>query len=125
MIKVLLLVLSILWICAGAGMVIYTGRTRTLFNKLVSADHIKWWAVLPLGIGLILVVGAFGSPGVFWLALVIGLLALLKGVYLLAGPSNHIQALTAWWRDQVSDETVRLFGLVTLLLGGAILSFLI
>jgi hypothetical protein len=125
MIKALLLALSILWIRAGAGMVIYTDRTKTLFNKLVSAEHIKWWAVLPLGLGLILVIGAFRSPGVFWLALVIGLLAVLKGGYLLVGPSNHIHALTVWWREQVSDETVRLFGLVTLLLGGAILSLLI
>jgi uncharacterized protein YjeT (DUF2065 family) len=54
----------------------------------------------------------------------LGLLALLKGVYLIIGPSAQTIKLVEWWFEKASDRTIRLSGLIIFFLGSAIFSSL-
>ncbi|MGD8228565.1 MAG: hypothetical protein PVI20_12360 [Desulfobacteraceae bacterium] len=119
-----LYVLAILWIAIGTFLVLYTEGTQEVLKKLFFTDHFRWWAALPLILGILLVVGAFSHKGMFWLVLVLGVLGILKGVFLIFGPSNRIKGLLDWWFHKASERTIRLSGLISVILGTAILSYL-
>ena len=121
---VALYIISVLWIALGAFLIIDTKRSRELLKQLFFRKNIKFLGILPLIFGLILVVGAFYYSKLFWLALIVGLLAILKGIYLFIGRSSQIEGLLEWWFLRAADETIRLFGLITFILGSALLSYL-
>lgn len=119
-----LYIISVFWIAMGTFLIIDTKRSRELLKKLFFRKNIKLWGILPLIFGLILVVGAFYYSKLFWLAFIVGLLAILKGIYLFIGRSSQIEGLLEWWFLRAADETIRLFGLITFILGSALLSYL-
>ncbi len=121
---VLLYIISIIWIAAGVFLIIYTDRYREFSKKVFPTDKLKVWAVVPLFFGVVLVLGAFFEKDVFWLAFILGLLALLKGVYLIAGPSAQAKKLVEWWFEKASDRILRLSGLIIFFLGSAIFTSL-
>ena len=123
--RVALYVISILWIVLGTLLIIYTESTKGFLKKLFYTEHIRLLAILPVLFGLILGIGAFYIKEMFWLAITLGIMAIIKGVYLFIGPSHQIKRLFEWWFNRAEDRTIRLFGLITYTLGGAILSFLI
>jgi len=94
-------------------------------KKLFFKVNLRWIAILPIVFGLILIEGAFYYREMFYLSLVIGILGLIKGSYLVFGPSTQIKSINEWWFNQASEGTIRLFGLITFILGSAILSHLI
>ena len=121
---VLLYIISVIWIAAGVFLIIYTDRYREFSKKVFPTDKLKVWAVVPLFFGVVLVLGAFFEKDVFWLAFILGLLALLKGVYLIAGPSAQAKKLVDWWFEKASDRIIRLSGLIIFFLGSAIFTSL-
>lgn len=123
--SVVLFIISVLWIALGVFLILYTGRTREFLKKVFFRDHVRWLAVFPFIFGLILVVGAFYQRGMFWLAFSLGVLAIIKGVYLAIGSSTQIKALQDWWYNRAGDGTIRLFGLISFILGCALLSYVI
>jgi uncharacterized protein YjeT (DUF2065 family) len=120
----LLYIISVIWIAAGVFLIIYTDRYREFSKKVFPTDKLKVWAVVPLFFGVVLVLGAFFEKDVFWLAFILGLLALLKGVYLIAGPSAQAKKLVEWWFEKASDRIIRLSGLIIFFLGSAIFTSL-
>jgi hypothetical protein len=119
-----LYVISILWIVAGVFFVIYTDGTREFYKKLFLRDSVKWMAVIPFIFGVVLVLGAFYDERVFWLAIILGILALAKGVYIFFAPSSQIKGLLEWLFNRAGGGTIRLFGLIIFILGCAMLSYL-
>ena len=120
----LLYFISLVWIAAGVFLILYTERYKEFSKNAFSTEKIKAWAIVPLFFGVVLVVGAFFHRGTFGVAFILGLLALLKGVYLIAGPSAQTKKLLEWWSEKASDRTIRLFGLILFFLGTALFSAL-
>ena len=121
----ILFVISILWIAVGTSLIIYTGWTRRLWSKILERDNFKWLAILPGVFGLILITSAFYYAKAFWLALILGILALLKGLYLIIGPSHQLKALFNWWVHKAGDGTMRLYGMITFILGSVLLAYIL
>jgi uncharacterized protein YjeT (DUF2065 family) len=80
-------------------------------------------AALSLIFGILLVVGVFSHKEMFWLVFVLGVLGILKGVFLIIGPSAQIKELVDWWFHKASERTIRLNGLISVILGRAILPY--
>jgi hypothetical protein len=74
---------------------------------------------------LIFFVGAFMVHEVFWIALVLGLLAIAKGAYFAFGPLPQIRSLLEWWFDRASEITIRLWGLIAFTFGVTLVSWLL
>ena len=108
----------------GTFLVLYTEATQEVLKKLFFTDHFRWVAALPLIFGILLVVGAFFHKEMFWLIFVLGVLGILEGLFLIIGPSGQIKELIDWWFHKASDRTIRLSGLISVILGTAILSYL-
>ena len=118
-----LYVLAFFWIAAGTSFILYTEESRRFLRNSMGEMKPKSLAFIPMVVGLILIISAWAS-GAFWFILILGLLAIGKGVYLLFGPPAQIDALFDWWFKSAQDRTYRLWGLIMVLLGMVILSWL-
>lgn len=112
-----LYVVAILWIVIGTFLIVYTERIMEVLKKLLFMERIRLLAILPVIFGIILIVGAFAYSQIFWLSLILGLLSLIKGVYLVIGPLPQIKALINWWCNTASATIIRLCGLIIFALG--------
>ena len=121
----ILFIVSVLWIAAGTVMIIYTQGTRAFWIRMLDRYNHRWLAVVPTSFGIILVVSGFYYPAMFWLAFVLGVLALAKGFFLIFGPSRQVKTLFDWWLNKVGEGTLRLYGLFIFILGSVLLSYLL
>ena len=78
------------------------------------------WALLPLGLGLLLLWAAPASRAPRFIQ-VLGGLGVLKGAYLLIAPAGQLAGVVRWWH-QLPPAGHRWWGLASLLLGAAILA---
>ena len=88
--RVFLLILSLLWVALGATVVLYANQVRGLLREFVLGINSRLLAFLAFLVGLMFFVGAFMVHEVFWIALVLGLLAIAKGAYFAFGPLQQI-----------------------------------
>lgn len=123
--RIFLIIFSLLWVALGVSIVLYTNQARSFLKELVLGVNIRLWAFLALVVGALFLCGAFIVKEVFWIALVLGLLAMAKGAYLALGPLPQIQSLLEWWFDGASETTIRLWGLVAFTLGVMLFSWLL
>ena len=117
---VALYIIAILWIAVGVSLILYTEKTMGIMKKLFFIENVRVLAAIPLLFGMVLVSGSFFYKKIFWLSLVLGLLALLKAVYLSLGPSSQIKSLMGWWSNSASSSMIRLWGLIAFILGVAL-----
>ena len=117
-----LYIVAIFWIAIGVFLILYTERAMELSKKILLIKKIRLLAILPIVFGVILSVGAFLNTKIFWLCFILGLLSLLKGVYFLVGPISQIKAIFEWWLTKASSVIIRLYALIILVIGIAIMS---
>lgn len=122
--KVLLYVIALLWIASGTFAVVFTEKAREVFKRIFLTEKVKLLSALPFVFGVVLIIGAFWNKEIFWFVLILGLLAISKGVYLYTAPPDQSKALMDWWFFKARPETVRLMGLVLFVLGIALFSYL-
>jgi len=78
------------------------------------------WAPVTLGLTLLILWAAPASRYPLFI-LFLGALSALKVVYLLLMPRSQLEDVLTWWRE-MPDLTCRLWGLVTLAMGAAVLA---
>ena len=121
--KWFLYLFSIAFLSAGSILILYTAEYRRWLQNLVTDTPPKVLAALPAGIGLLLIIAAFGSrhPSVI---IILGILALLKGALIFFNPSGVYDQIKDWIFDTASDQTLRLFGIIVIVLGTAMVSWI-
>ena len=123
--RIVIYVISILWIALGTLLILYTNRFREVLKKVIFTDKVRFLAGAPLIFGIALVIGAFYFREMFLLAFILGLLAIIKGIFLAVGPPARIKEILDWWFNRAGEGTVRLFGMIIFILGCALLSYLV
>ena len=118
------LLISFIWIILGTLLIIYTSKSIQVLQKVFYTDKVKLLAIIPTVFGIILVIGSFYQQEMLWLAFILGLISLLKGVYLFISPKSRIKKNLDWWFNRAGDVTFRFFGLVIFTLGITLLSYL-
>lgn len=121
--KLFLYLFSITFLSAGCTLILYTTEYRRWFQNFVTNTPPKFLAALPAGIGLLLIISAFSSkyPAVI---IILGILALLKGALVFLNPNNMFDQIKAWMFDTASDQTLRLFGIIAVVVGTAMVSWI-
>jgi len=117
-----LYIVAILWIAIGVFILLYTEKTMNIFKKLFHTEKVRVLSILPILFGIVLIIGAFVCTQVFFLSLILGMLALLKGLYLIMGPMSQIKRLMDWWFNKATTSFIRLCGLIIFVLGITLLS---
>lgn len=123
--KFLIFLIALVWISMGSFLILYTPETREWYRGLIARVNPRHLAAGPFLVGFVLLVGAFSGGHFFALIFVLGLLALAKGAFLALAPLGKIRVLTDWWLDQASERTLRLWGIVVLVIGISLFSYLL
>ena len=119
-----LYLLSAAWISIGSCAILYTAETRNTFKSLLTHTNRKMLSALPFGAGILLIISA--SASIYpWLIGFFGLIGILKGGLIFVNPNGLYDKMVLWYLESVSDQGNRLFGIVTVILGTAVLSWII
>ena len=115
--------MSIYFIILGVTFILYTDWIKKLLKRMLRGFNFRWFFPLPLIIGVLFILcrDLTHHPK---LILVLGILILGKGIYILLSPKKHIDTIMNWWIYKVPDITYRFWGLVFLILGIALFSWL-
>ena len=121
--KLFLYLISLLWIGAGAGYILYTQKFREVYGNLIKGANEKLIAGLAVLFGIIFI---FGAPLTRHSGFIVflGMIALAKGVFIFFDPKGYWQKIKNWLVDEASDQTFRLFGIIALVLGTALFSWI-
>jgi hypothetical protein len=119
-----LYLISVAWVSIGSWAILYTGDTRSTMQRVLSALNRKVLSVMPLAFGVLMIVAASDSIHP-WLVRILGLLGLAKGVFVLANPMSLYEKSIQWCLESVSDQGYRLTGIIAIILGTAVLSWII
>jgi len=122
--NVFLYAMSLLFIAVGCCTILYTNETRNFLKRLFSQLDRKLLSVFEAILGILLLVSATASHH-SWFIRLIGLLAVIEGGVILLIPKNLYDELINWYVNSLSDQTYRLFGILSLILGTAMLSWIL
>jgi len=118
-----LYVVSILFVVLGAVLVLYTDWIRKSMKSGLGKKNTRLLGLIPLVFGILMVISAAWSE-VFWLILIIGVIILAGGAYLLFGSKEKLDTAITWWLGKASDRSYRFWGLILIILGIALLSWI-
>lgn len=121
--KWILYLFSVTMLSAGCTLILYTAEYRRWFQNFVTNTPPKILAALPAGIGLLLMISAFSSkyPAVI---IILGILAIFKGALVFLNPSKLFDQIKDWMFNQAGDQTLRLFGIIAVVVGTAMVSWI-
>ena len=113
---------SFFLVAGGAFFVLYTQDSRRYFTEILEGGSQKLVAVASAVVGVLLMVSASHSR-MFAFVIFIGILALAKGAIIWFNPKGLYEKLRDWFVNQASDQTFRLFGIIWLIIGTAMFSW--
>jgi uncharacterized protein YjeT (DUF2065 family) len=119
----ILYIISLLWIGAGSCLILYTQQSRVFLKKALRGVGLKLLSIIPITIGALLIAAAYYSTA-FWTIVVLGILAIGKGCFFIFNPGKAADKIMRWFLDAVSDNMYRLAGIIALILGTALLSWI-
>jgi len=122
--KWFLYAISLIWIAIGCCIILYTHETKKVVRNLIKTVDQKILSILPFIAGILFLFSTSASRNP-WFIRLIGLMGIIKGVFIFLNPKNIHGELTDWYLNSLSDQTHRLFGIIALILGTAILSWIL
>jgi hypothetical protein len=120
----ILFVVAIFWIALGTWANLYPVQVHGRLRSFVEGITPRLAAVVALVVGAGLVMAApASSQGVGFVRL-LGFVAMAKAIVFVLLPQERYQRLLNWWFAPVREQSWRVWGLVILVLGVALLSWL-
>ena len=121
--KGFLYVASFFCIAMGCCTILYTDETRKFVKSIFNEIDRKFISAFELIIGILLLISATASRQA-WFIRLIGLMAIIEGGVIFLIPKNLYDELMDWYLNSASNQTYRLFGILSLVFGTAILSWI-
>jgi uncharacterized protein YjeT (DUF2065 family) len=121
--KWFLLAVSILFIAIGCCTILYTNETRNVLKNIFNKIDRKIISVFEVIMGVLLLFSATASHH-SWFIRLIGFVAVIEGGIIFFIPKNLYDELIDWYLNSASDQTYRLFGIISIILGAAVLSWI-
>ena len=122
--KGFLYVISFFCIAMGCCTILYTDETRRFVKSIFKEIDRRFISAFELIMGILLLISATASRQ-SWFIRLFGLMAIIEGAVIFLIPKNLYDELMDWYFNSASDQTYRLFGILSLILGTAILSWII
>jgi uncharacterized protein YjeT (DUF2065 family) len=120
--KYVIYLLGFAWIAAGTFAILYTDDYKAYFQGLLTRLNRIWLALIPAVAGLLLLLSASSTTHRGFIAFV-GVLGIAKGVLIYFNPGNLLEIAKRWMND-LSDQGYRLVGIVALILGTVVVSWI-
>ena len=122
--KWFLYAISVIWIVAGCCSILYTRQSKNVVRNLVESMEQKFLATLPFIAGLLFLFSASASRHP-WVIRLFGLIGIIKGVFIFVNPKGLYDKSIDWYLDSLTDQTHRFYGIIAIILGTAVLSWII
>ena len=122
--KWFLFAVSLAWIVVGSCSILYTDEFRQSMRQMFEEMDRRVLAVLPFMAGLLFLWAAPASRNA-WFIRLLGITAMIKGGFIFANPNNLYEKITDWYLNSASDQTYRFYGIMALILGTAVLSWIL
>ena len=116
-----LYVVAILFIAKGSFLVLHTERALEITEMFIQKGSHRIWGIAGAAFGVLLSVASFWS-GVVWFLFLLGLMFMGIGLFLFLGEEAKVQPLLRAW-SSMSPSGLRLWGLILVVTGTAILSW--
>jgi uncharacterized protein YjeT (DUF2065 family) len=123
-VKIFLYAISFFCIAVGSCTILYTRETRHFVKRFFNEVNRKILSVFEAAMGVLLLVSAAGSHHP-WFIRFIGFLAIVEGAAIFLLPKYLYDELIKWYTDSASDQTYRLFGILSLIFGSAMLTWVL
>lgn len=120
--KIIVYLLGFLWIAAGAVAILYTDDYRAYVKGLMTRMNRMILAIIPAVFGLLLLLAASSTTHGWFIGL-IGILGIVKGVLIYFNPGGVFE-ISKNWLETLSDQGYRLVGIIALVLGTVVISWI-
>lgn len=120
--KVIIYLLGFLWIAAGSFAILYTDDYKAYLKGVMNRLDRRLLAIVPAVFGLLLLLAA-SSTTHGWVIGLIGILGIAKGVIIYLNPGGLFER-SGTWLDTLSDQGYRLMGIIALVLGTVVISWI-
>ncbi|MDL2122054.1 MAG: hypothetical protein LWX51_03005 [Deltaproteobacteria bacterium] len=121
--KWFLYLISFSWIASGSCLILYTIQCRELLNNVLTKSYEKIIAASAIIIGLLLIISAFQAQG-FWFIVFLGIIAICKGFFVIFNPKKSFDNIRNWYLNTASDQTYRLFGIILIVIGTVMITWI-
>ena len=122
--KWFLYAISIFFIAIGCCTILYTNESRKFVRSLFNEIDRKIISAFEALMGILILLSASSSHH-SWFIRSIGLLAVIEGVVILLIPKDWYDQYIDWYVNSLSDQTYRLSGIFSIILGTAVLSWIL
>ena len=120
--KFIVYLLGFLWIAAGAIAILYTDDYKGFLKGLLTRLDRIYLAMIPAIFGLLLLFAASSTTHSRFISL-IGVLGIVKGVLIYFNPGGLFET-SKNWLDTLSSQGYRLVGIIALVLGTVVISWI-
>ncbi|MBW2575654.1 MAG: hypothetical protein JRC88_09230 [Deltaproteobacteria bacterium] len=122
--KWFLYAISLIWISIGCCFILYTNETKNIIRSLIKTIDHKIISFLPFIFGVLFLFAASASRNP-WLIRLIGFMGITKGLFIFINPKGFYDKLSDWYLNSLSDQTHRFYGIFAIILGTAVLSWIL
>lgn len=122
--KWFLYAISLVYISIGCSSILYTNETKNIVKSIFSNIDQKILSVLPFVLGILFILSA-PATRIPWLFRAIGLMAVIEGVVFFLISEDLYDKFMDWYLNSLSDQTYRLSGILSIILGTAFLSWIL
>lgn len=114
--------IGFLWIAAGVLAILYTDDYKAFLHGLLRrVDRV--WLAMAAAVGGLLLLFAASSTTHGWFVGVLGVLGIVKGALIYFNPGGLFEAGRDWM-DTISNPGHRLVGILAIVLGTAVISWI-
>jgi len=114
---------SIILIGGGTCFVLYTERSRNILKKMFEGVDARILSILPVAFGVLLIFSAYKSEA-FLFFFILGILGIIKGLLFIFNPKKIVDSLLTWWFEKTTEQVIRLWGLLMVIVGTAVFSWI-
>jgi hypothetical protein len=119
---IIVYLLAVWLIAIGSCLILYTRATVDAFKALCDKAPLRFIAVIQALFGLLFLISA-SAVTYPWIFRIFGLLAIAEAALAFFNPNRIYSQMLDWYFAKVSDQAQRLFGIIGIILGTAILSW--
>jgi uncharacterized protein YjeT (DUF2065 family) len=121
--KVIVYLLGFGHIALCTCLILYTRKTVDWFKNLYDTYQLKYMAAVPAVYGLLFLIPASSTTHP-WVFRIIALLSFCEAIVAFFNPQKIYSRVLDWYFQTVSDQTQRMFGIIGIILGTVILTWI-
>lgn len=121
--KVIVYLLGFGTIALYSCLILYTRQSVEALKGLFQNFQLKHISAIPAAVGFLFLISASATTYP-WVLRILGLLALGEAVLAFTNPDKIYSRMLDWYFEKVSDQAQRLFGIIGIIFGTVILSWI-